>query len=179
MLYGLSREGLLPKIFCWLHPTARTPWFGIFFVVGLIMIVLLYAMANHADIALITMMISVACTTWLLSYVIAQIDVLVLRRRYPQARRPFKTPFYPLPQVIGIGACLYMITTLVSDPQVLFIATLCASLIILFAVLYLKSTGQALFSPPSLEEVLRRIEERAESSSVDSHGNNCAQLKLQ
>lgn len=179
MLYGLSREGLLPKIFCWLHPTARTPWFGIFFVVGLIMIVLLYAMANHADIALITMMISVACTTWLLSYVIAQIDVLVLRRRYPQARRPFKTPFYPLPQMIGIGACLYMITTLVSDPQVLFIATLCASLIILFAVLYLKSTGQALFSPPSLEEVLRRIEERAESSSVASPGNNCAQLKLQ
>ncbi|UQS88724.1 APC family permease [Pseudomonas chlororaphis subsp. piscium] len=182
MLYGLSREGLLPKIFCWLHPTARTPWFGIFFVVGLIMIVLVYAMANHADIALITMMISVACTTWLMSYVIAQVDVLVLRRRYPDANRPFRTPFYPIPQLVGIGACLYMISSLISDRQVLSIAAVCITLILAFGIVYLKKTGQALFTPIPLDEVLRRIEERAESSADqphDSHRTTTAHLKLQ
>ncbi|MDH4555761.1 APC family permease [Pseudomonas sp. BN417] len=182
MLYGLSREGLLPKIFCWLHPTARTPWFGIFFVVGLIMIVLLYAMANRADIGLITMMISVACTTWLMSYVIAQVDVLVLRKRYPQAERPFRTPFYPVPQVVGIGACLYMIGSLVSDGQVLLIAVVCSALIVAFGVVYLNKTGQALFTPLPLEEVLRRIEARAESADGAARtpvSLQAAQLKLE
>ncbi|HCF2456888.1 TPA: APC family permease [Pseudomonas aeruginosa] len=181
MLYGLAREGLLPSVFAWLHPTARTPWFGIFFVVGLILIVLVYAMANNADIELITMMISVACTTWLMSYVIAQVDVLILRRRYPQAIRPFETPFYPLPQMVGIGACLYMIGSLLRDPQVMTIAAVCSSLVLAFGVVYLKRTGQALFRPLPLEEVLRRIEARAEGSdsAKEEHGVlKAAYLKL-
>jgi len=33
----------------------------------------------------------------------------VLRRRYPNIKRPFKTPLYPLPQVIGIAGMLYAI----------------------------------------------------------------------
>ncbi|HFT8625472.1 TPA: APC family permease [Pseudomonas aeruginosa] len=181
MLYGLAREGLLPSVFAWLHPTARTPWFGIFFVVGLILIVLVYAMANNADIELITMMISVACTTWLMSYVIAQVDVLILRRRYPQAIRPFETPFYPLPQMVGIGACLYMIGSLLRDPQVMTIAAVCSSLVLAFGIVYLKRTGQALFRPLPLEEVLRRIEARAEGSdsAKEEHGVlKAAYLKL-
>lgn len=170
MLYGLSREGLLPKVFSWLHPTARTPWFSIFFVFGLITIVILYAMANHADISLITLMISVACTTWLMSYVIAQVNVVVLRVKYPNAIRPFKTPFFPLPQLIGVVSCVYMIGTLLADPKVLNIALVCISLILLFGVIYLKSTRQDLFRPAPLEEVLARITRRSESigSEVDS-----------
>jgi len=33
--------------------------------------------------------------------------VLVLRKRYPDQARPFRTPFYPLPQIIGIVGMLY------------------------------------------------------------------------
>ncbi|MDN7139726.1 APC family permease [Pseudomonas sp. JQ170] len=182
MLYGLSREGMLPKIFSWLHPTARTPWFSIFFVVALILIVLVYAMANHADIALITMMISVACTTWLMSYLIAQVNVLVLRAKYPNAHRPFRTPLYPLPQVVGIVACLYMIGSLVADAQVLGIAVVCSALILAFGVIYLKKTGQALFQPVPLDEVLRRIVHRSESLDEPGDGverDLLAQLKRQ
>ncbi|MDT4847922.1 amino acid transporter [compost metagenome] len=51
--------------------------------------------------SIITLLIA-ASTSWLLAYIIAHIDVMVLRRRYPDLPRPFKTPFYPLPQVIGI-----------------------------------------------------------------------------
>lgn len=167
MLYGLSREGMLPKVFSWLHPTARTPWFSIFFVFCLITIVLLYAMANHADISLITLMISVACTTWLMSYVIAQINVVVLRIKYPTADRPFKTPLFPLPQLIGVAACVYMIGTLISDAKVLNITLVCVSIILAFIVVYLKSSKQDLFRPEPLEEVLARITKRSES--IDSN----------
>ncbi|MNF67393.1 hypothetical protein D3C84_492050 [compost metagenome] len=33
---------------------------------------------------------------------IAHLDVIVLRRRQPGLARPFRTPFYPLPQLVGI-----------------------------------------------------------------------------
>jgi amino acid transporter len=39
---------------------------------------------------------------------VAHVDVLVLRRRLPHQARPFKTPFYPLPQILGIAAMLYV-----------------------------------------------------------------------
>ncbi|MED4730992.1 APC family permease [Aneurinibacillus migulanus] len=97
MLYGLSREGMLPKFFSYLHPTTRTPWYGIFFVVALILVVIVYAFINNANIELITTMISVACATWLMSYIIAQVNVIVLRKKYPAQKRPFKTPLFPLP----------------------------------------------------------------------------------
>ncbi|MED0669701.1 amino acid permease [Aneurinibacillus aneurinilyticus] len=60
MLYGLSREGMLPKFFSYLHSTIRMPWYGIFFVVALILVVIVYAFINNANIESITTMISVA-----------------------------------------------------------------------------------------------------------------------
>ena len=43
-----------------------------------------------------------AAVAWLLAYIICHLDVIALRRRYPDLARPFKTPFYPLPQLVGI-----------------------------------------------------------------------------
>lgn len=162
MLYGLSKEGLLPKVFSSLHPKTRTPWYGIFFVIGLMMIVLIFAFINNADIGFITTMIAVACSTWLMSYIITQLNVIVLRKRYPDAKRPFKTPLYPLPQVIGIGACIYMIYTLYVDLQVLKISLVVISIILLFSVVYLKMKKQKLFSPVPLDEILDKIRKRSE-----------------
>ncbi len=162
MLYGLSKEGLLPKIFSYLHPKTRTPWYGIFFVVLLTLIVLVYAVINQANIDFVKLMINVACSTWLMSYIITQIDVLVLRTKYPKQPRPFKTPLYPLPQMIGIVMCVYMIYTLYADPQVLVISLIVSSLIVIFGVIYLRATGQELFKPVPLEKIYEGIRKRSE-----------------
>ena len=166
MLYGLSKEGLLPKMFSYLHPKTRTPWIGIFFVIGLILIVLVYAFLNNANIGFITTMISVACATWLMSYIITQLNVIVLRKKYPEANRPFKTPLYPLPQIIGIIACIYMIYTLYVDMQVLKISLIVIGVIILFGVVYLKINKQDLFTPVPLDEMLAKINSRSEAEEV-------------
>jgi amino acid transporter len=44
-----------------------------------------------------------------MAYIIAHLDVIILRRRYPDMARPFRTPFYPVPQIVGIVAMLYVI----------------------------------------------------------------------
>ncbi|MGE7601667.1 APC family permease [Peribacillus sp. NPDC097675] len=166
MLYGLSKEGMLPKFFSYLHPKTRTPWYGILFVTGLIMIVLLYAGINDANINFITTMISVACASWLMSYIIAQVNVIILRGKYPQKERPFKSPLYPLPQIIGIPACIYMIYTLYVDHLVMKISLITLAIIVAFGGAFLKITGQKLFKPVSLDEIHNKIIERSETVSI-------------
>jgi amino acid transporter len=113
MLYGLSRDGMMPKVFSYLHPKFRTPWVSIFVVEALLAFPLLFS----RDINGIMIMISVACVTWLISYIIAQVDVIILRKTHPHLLRPFKSPFFPAPQIIGILACIYMILTIHPDPE--------------------------------------------------------------
>jgi amino acid transporter len=40
---------------------------------------------------------------------VAHATVILLRRKYPDHARPFKTPWYPLPQVLGIIGMGYAI----------------------------------------------------------------------
>ncbi|MFL1453993.1 APC family permease [Marinobacter sp. GN3S48] len=80
-----------------------TPWVGILFMVAIIAIPVVLMGIDD----LITLVIA-ASTSWLLAYVVAHIDVLVLRRRMPHIKRPFRTPFYPLPQLFGIVGMTYV-----------------------------------------------------------------------
>ncbi|MGM0951902.1 MAG: APC family permease [Pseudomonadota bacterium] len=57
--------------------------------------------------SLITLVIA-ATTCYLIAYMVAHINVMVLRKRMPGHERPYRTPFYPLPQVLGIAAMIYV-----------------------------------------------------------------------
>jgi len=54
------------------------------------------------------MLVIAATTSWLLAYVVAHIDVMVLRKRLPKHRRPYRSPLFPIPQVLGVIAMLYV-----------------------------------------------------------------------
>ncbi|UMZ13196.1 APC family permease [Pseudomonas sp. MPFS] len=153
MLYGLAREGLLPKAFTYIHPRFRTPWVGIIAVFTLLCIPFLLSI----DMDLIATLILASCVTWLLSYVIAQVNVMILRRRYPKIARPFRTPLFPLPQIIGISACLYMILTIHPEPAMkLKIYTLSGGFmlaIVLYAACWLRYKGIPMFRPVPLEQL--------------------------
>jgi amino acid transporter len=99
MMYGMAQQGQLPGIFSYLHPRWKSPWSGIL-VVFLLVCVPLVLLAGAKDFILL-MLIS-AATFWLVAYIIAHINVMILRKRYPGFARPFRTPFYPLPQLLGI-----------------------------------------------------------------------------
>lgn len=103
MLHGMAENG---QVFPLMKITSKrfgTPWVGILFMIS---IILLPVLLLDID-ALITLVIS-AATSWLLAYVVAHINVMVLRRRLPDHPRPYRTPFYPLPQLLGIAGMLYV-----------------------------------------------------------------------
>ncbi|MBU2602368.1 MAG: APC family permease [Actinobacteria bacterium] len=167
MLYGLSREGMLPKAFSYLHPRFRTPWVGIFAV----LVCLAVPVTLSISIDLIMTLILVACITWLLTYIMAQVDVIVLRRRYPNVPRSFKTPGYPVPQIIGIAAAVYMIATIHPDPAMkykIWLGALGVSAVVLaYGIIWLKAKGMPLFTPVPLEAELEMIRQRSEDVISD------------
>jgi amino acid transporter len=55
--------------------------------------------------------------SWLLAYIIAHVDAIILRYRYPRLERPFKTPFFPLPQILGIVGIILVMIYIFPDPK--------------------------------------------------------------
>lgn len=103
MLHGMAEQ---KQAFPQLKAKNRfdAPW------VGIVMMTLFIAIPYIAlDIdSLITLVIA-ATSSWLLAYIVAHINVIVLRKRLPNHDRPYKTPFYPVPQILGIVAMVYVI----------------------------------------------------------------------
>ena len=159
MFYGLARKGLLPKAFKYIHPKFRTPVFGIFFVFLLFTLPLFVL---ETSISVITTLLSAASVTWLFSYIVAQIDVLILRKRYPNIERPFKAPFSPILQIIGIVSCIYMIIAITPNWSakltIYGISGAMMFFICLYAFCWLKYKKMPLFKPISLEELKRENE---------------------
>ena len=106
MVYGLAHNGQAPKVFMSLHPTARTPRVAIVAFSICVLITLLTAGTNFDT---VIVLLIAAGALWLMAYIIAHLDVIILRRRYPDMARPFRTPFYPVPQIVGIVAMIYVI----------------------------------------------------------------------
>ena len=97
MLHGMAVNGQSFPQLKRLHPRFGTPWVAILFMAGIIALPFLLLGQD----SIVTLLIA-ASTSWLLAYMVAHLDVIVLRRRHPQLARPFRTPFYPLPQLVGI-----------------------------------------------------------------------------
>ncbi len=53
-------------------------------------------------------LIIAATTSFLLAYSVAHINVMVLRKRMPNHPRPYRTPFFPVPQILGLIAMLFV-----------------------------------------------------------------------
>jgi amino acid transporter len=133
MLYGMAKNKQLPNVFGLLHPKYKTPWFGILFPCGIALT--LYAVFRNSQDAIILLMIS-AATVWLLVYLIAHINLIVLRRKHPQYHRPYRSPLYPIPQILGIISMVYLIINNSPTPEMTRNVYLNVGLIIGITALY-------------------------------------------
>jgi len=159
MLYGMARERLWPSKFAWIHPKYRTPWVGIFFTTGLMALTMLYATLKKAGIDTIMFLIMTACITWMVEYAIAMIDVIVLRKRYPDYPRLWKAPGGIASMIIGLIGTAYAIWTLKSYwwSAALYELTIC-----LWIVYWLKRVKLPLWEKTRLEDVVKGIYARVE-----------------
>ncbi len=103
IFYGMAKDGTLPKAFGYLHPRYKEPWVGIILVavIGIVGAILL-----DGDVPSIIHLILAAVMAWIFSYILVNISVVLLRVRRPDLPRPYKTPLYPLPQVLATAGML-------------------------------------------------------------------------
>jgi APA family basic amino acid/polyamine antiporter len=102
---AMARDGLVPRsFFADVHPKFQTPWkstmlVGAFVVVlsGLLPIDALLHLTNIGT---------------LLAFVIVCAAVLIMRRKYPNAERPFRCPWVPFVPIMGILTCLLLMFSL-------------------------------------------------------------------
>ena len=103
IFYGMAKDGTLPRAFGYLHPRYKEPWLGIALVA---LIGIVGAIVLDGDIPSIINLILAAVMAWIFSYILVNISVMVLRRRRPDLARPYKTPLYPLPQILASAGFL-------------------------------------------------------------------------
>lgn len=58
-----------------------------------------------------------AAGCWLIAYIIVHIDLIVLRLRFPQTLRPFRSPWFPVPQFLGILGMGYVFLNIAPTPE--------------------------------------------------------------
>ncbi|MDR0596686.1 MAG: APC family permease [Clostridiales Family XIII bacterium] len=159
MLYGMSREHLVPLVFGKIHPKYRTPIPGLIFTTLLILSTVIYITVNGANVDLVLTFIMTACITWMISYAIAMIDVLVLRKKYPDFPRLWKAPLAWVTLPIGIIGVGYAISTL---PDYWLPAAICMAVVAAYAIIWMKTHGIKIGEKVSLEAMAKDIRERSE-----------------
>jgi amino acid transporter len=158
MLYGMAVNGQAFPQFKLLSKKHQAPWVAVLFVA---LITGLPVVFMGDDPAAIGLLLLAAAVAWLLAYIICHLDVIALRRRYPDLARPFKTPFYPLPQILGIAGMLVSIYYVSPTPEmtasIFYSAGAVLGLVSIIAVLWIKLVmRKPLFTPEPIDKVLAR-----------------------
>ena len=109
---GMAKMNMMPQLFAKTNKK-KVPFFGIIFVSVMILV---FAFASDSSSDAISFLILAGSVFWMISYILAHIDVLILRRRLPNAPRSFKVPFGWVLPIIGIAGTTYMILNISTDP---------------------------------------------------------------
>lgn len=132
MLWGMARNGQVFSILGYSHPRFGTPVVGILFVGFLPVVGLLWA---HGDVAAILPLMIAASVSWLFAYMLAQVALIILRRRYPSVERPFRVPGYPLTPLLALAGMIYVAVNCSPAPEMTGqIATYTGVVLALFSV---------------------------------------------
>lgn len=156
MLYGMAEAGQVPRFFGYLHPRFRTPWVGtILLALGMLVQIL----SGISTTQTIVVFIVASAFSWLLTYAIAHVDAIILRYKYPNLHRPFKTPHFPVPQILGIIGIVFVLLNIFPDPATKFLIYKYAGFFIAGAAIYsffwcTFVIKEGLFKPTPLEEAL-------------------------
>jgi APA family basic amino acid/polyamine antiporter len=94
VFYSMSRDGLVPKVFSDIHPRFQTPWRS-----NILFFLFVAPFSGFLPLKVVGHMTSIGT---LFAFVIVCGGVWVMRRKNPDAPRPFKTPLVPLVPILGM-----------------------------------------------------------------------------
>lgn len=155
MCAGMAKINLMPEFF--LKKNKRGAYYvGILLIGGIMIIVNATGLSTSDSLAF---MILVAIVFWMVSYVIADINVLIFRKRLPKAPRTFKVPFGPVIPVIAVIGNVFMIWNIDGDPAtrnlIFTIDGIIFLVLAVYAVLWCKfKLKKPMFKPIPIHEVM-------------------------
>ena len=152
---GMAKMNMLPRVFAKTNKH-KVPWFGQVFV-SVSIFIFAYVSDSSAD--MISFLILAGSVFWMVSYILAHVDVIVFRKRLPRAPRNFKVPCGLLFPIIGIVGTIYMILNISTDPQerlMLWLLTGCSFLILgIYSAIWIKvKMKMKVFKSVPLEKVM-------------------------
>lgn len=155
MCAGMAKINLMPEIF--LKRNKRGAYYVGILMIGVIMILVNATGLSTSD--SLSFMILVAIVFWMISYVIANINVLIFRRKLPKAPRTFKVPFGPVIPIIGIIGNVFMIWNIDGDPavrgKIFMIDGIIFVLLAIYSAIWCKvKLKRKLFQPIPIHEVM-------------------------
>lgn len=104
VFFAMGRDGLLPPLFASLSSRFKTPAASL----GIIAT----GVTSLAAFIPVEVVAQLANIGTLSAFLFVSAGLLVLRRRYPQLPRPFKTPFVPWTPLLAMAFSLYLIANL-------------------------------------------------------------------
>lgn len=125
ILFAMSRDGLVPKVFSTVHARTGVPRANT-------VIVSLFCGVLAAAIPLGQLADATSIGT-LFAFALVNIAVIVLRRTRPDMTRTFRVPLSPLFPVIGFALCLWMMGSLQLVTWVVFGCWMAVGLVLYFA----------------------------------------------
>lgn len=125
ILLALARDGLLPnRPFGVIHPRFKTPWISSIMTGAFVA-----ALGGLLPLSILADLVSIGT---LLAFGIVCSAVLIMRYIDPEARRPFKTPFFPFVPIAGILGCLLLMFSLPAENWLRLILWLGLGMLIYF-----------------------------------------------
>ena len=105
---AMARDGLVPKaFFSDVHPKFKTPWKSTI-LIGAFVILLSGFLPLDA-------LLHLTNIGTLFAFVIVCAAVLIMRKKYPDAHRPFRCPWVPVVPILGVLTCLLLMFSLPAD----------------------------------------------------------------
>ena len=126
MIYAISEDGLLPKVFKTIHKKYRTPYFTTM-LVGLLMGVVSSTMPLEKIVKLSTFFI-------LLTIIAVCFSTIYLRYKQPNLPRSFRCPFVPWVPMVAILLAGQILLT--NPPVVVFYAFICLLIATIYYFVY-------------------------------------------
>ncbi|MFD0690476.1 amino acid permease [Actinomadura fibrosa] len=113
ILFAMSRDGLVPAVFQRVSPRRSVPVANTVIVAAFISVL--------AALIPLGRLVDATSIGTLFAFALVSAGVIVLRRTRPDLPRGFRTPFYPLTPLLGIGFCVYLMVGLGSVTWLVFL----------------------------------------------------------
>ena len=104
IFFSMSRDGLIPPIFSRVHPKFKTPHINTIIIGAFV--------AFFASFTNIDEIVDLTNIGTLFAFMLVCFGVIILRIKEPHRPRAFKVPFNPITPLLGVIACVFLMTGL-------------------------------------------------------------------